>query len=274
MKGDSICISTTDYINNYIFENDKPVMYLFPGGYYSFDDKGNMDGCHFYVQDYQGNNRMVVNADSKWKEQVNHYYSYGGLIGVISTKPDKQDFKYSGKEFDRTYGIDLYDFHARQYDPIIPGFNSIDPMAEKYYGISPYAYCAGDPVNCVDPTGCSTKVVLNDSTGCYDVIGGDLTDGDKRIYIYAKDEDGNEVNTEIVLGMTPTMTSFYNPDSKKFQGSINITDQSGKKFLSDIQNQDVYEDRSYWLDARNGKIYDFKASNYDKKKKKSTFELL
>jgi hypothetical protein len=31
----------------------KPAMCRFGGGYYSFDDKGNMDGCHFYVQDYQ-----------------------------------------------------------------------------------------------------------------------------------------------------------------------------------------------------------------------------
>lgn len=31
---------------------------------------------------------------------------------------------------------------------------SQDPMSEKYYGISPYAYCAGDPVNLVDIDGC------------------------------------------------------------------------------------------------------------------------
>ena len=29
----------------------------------------------------------------------------------------------------------------------------MDPMAQKYYGLSPYAYCAGDPVNLVDPEG-------------------------------------------------------------------------------------------------------------------------
>ena len=143
----------TDYINNYIFENDKPVMFLFNGGYYSFDSEGNMDGCHLYVQDYQGNNRMVVNAYTDEVEQISHYYPYGALMGDISTQPEKQNFKYSGKELDRTYGLDLYDFHARLYDPIGPGFTSIDPLAEKYYGISPYAYCAGDPVNCVDPTG-------------------------------------------------------------------------------------------------------------------------
>ena len=29
----------------------------------------------------------------------------------------------------------------------------MDPLAEKYYHLSPYAYCAGDPVNLVDPDG-------------------------------------------------------------------------------------------------------------------------
>ena len=28
-----------------------------------------------------------------------------------------------------------------------------DPLSEKYYAISPYAYCAGNPVNLVDPNG-------------------------------------------------------------------------------------------------------------------------
>lgn len=30
---------------------------------------------------------------------------------------------------------------------------SIDPKAESFYHISPYTYCAGDPVNLVDPDG-------------------------------------------------------------------------------------------------------------------------
>ena len=29
----------------------------------------------------------------------------------------------------------------------------MDPLAEKYYSISPYAYCAGNPVNRIDPDG-------------------------------------------------------------------------------------------------------------------------
>ncbi len=151
-----------DYTNGYIFTNGKPSMFSFDGGYYSFDGQGKLNGCHYYIQDYQGNNRMVVNAATNRTEQVTHYYPYGELMADISTNPDAQQFKYSGKELDRSFGLDLYDFHARQQDAKLGRFNSIDPLAEKYYRLSPYSYCGGDPVNCVDPDGRKLKGVNNE----------------------------------------------------------------------------------------------------------------
>ncbi|MBO7192992.1 MAG: hypothetical protein J6V47_01750 [Bacteroidaceae bacterium] len=47
----------------------------------------------------------------------------------------------------------MYDSGARWQYSLIPRFSTIDPLAEKYYHLSPYAYCAGDPVNLVDPDG-------------------------------------------------------------------------------------------------------------------------
>ncbi len=58
-------------------------MYRFDGGYVSFSND-TIDGWHYYIQDYMGNNRMVVNSDGTI-EQVTHYYPYGGVIGDIST---------------------------------------------------------------------------------------------------------------------------------------------------------------------------------------------
>ncbi len=135
-----------DYIGNLILKNGQPSMYLFEGGYASFDTNGAVDGWHYYIQDYMGNNRMVVNRNDT-TEQVTHYYPYGGVIGDISTNENVQKYKFEGKELDRTFGLDNYDIHARQYFAMAPMWDRIDPLAEKYYGISPYSYCGGDPVN-------------------------------------------------------------------------------------------------------------------------------
>ena len=153
--GGSVTVMTrnTNYIGNCVFNGCIPSMFRFDGGYCTFDNQGMKNGVHYYVQDYQGNNRMVVNAQTNAVEQVLHYYPYGSLMGDISTNQSLQSYMYSGKELDRTYGLDLYDFHARQQDPILGRFTKPDQKSEDYYGISPYTYCAGDPVNCVDPTG-------------------------------------------------------------------------------------------------------------------------
>ena len=133
-------------------KNGQPSMYLFDGGYASFNSNGAVDGWHYYIQDYMGNNRMVINKNGT-VEQVTHYYPYGGVIGDISTDESLQKYKFEGKELDRTFGLDNYDIHARQYFAMAPMWDRIDKLAEKFYGFSPYAYCGGDPVNRIDKDG-------------------------------------------------------------------------------------------------------------------------
>ena len=139
----------TDYCGNMIYENNVLKQILIDGGYITFN--GSTPVYHYYLQDHQGNNRVVCNA-SGTVEQVNHYYPFGGLYGQ-STNGDTQRFKYNGKELDRMHGLDLYDYGARHYDAAIGRFTTVDPLAEKYYSISPYAYCGNDPINCIDPSG-------------------------------------------------------------------------------------------------------------------------
>jgi len=40
-------------------------------------------------------------------------------------------------------------------------FTTMDPLAEKYYSWSPYAYCMGNPVRNVDPTGMASSPYYN-----------------------------------------------------------------------------------------------------------------
>ncbi|MCM1503545.1 MAG: hypothetical protein NC115_12920 [Bacteroidales bacterium] len=50
-------------------------------------------------------------------------------------------------------GLPLLDYGARFYNPTATRWTTMDPMAEKYYSVSPYAFCSGNPVNFVDPAG-------------------------------------------------------------------------------------------------------------------------
>ena len=61
-------------------------------------------------------------------------------------------FTFTGKEKDSETGY--YAFGARYYDCDLSGlFLSVDPMSDKYPNLSPYAYCAWNPVKLVDPGG-------------------------------------------------------------------------------------------------------------------------
>ena len=110
---------------------------------------------HYYIKDYQGNVRAVIDEEGRL-EEVNNYYPYGGLMGAAGS--GVQPRKYGGKELDRENGLDWYDSQARHY-PTITRFITMDPMAEKYYSASPYSYCHGNPINRIDPNG--AEISLN-----------------------------------------------------------------------------------------------------------------
>lgn len=80
-------------------------------------------------------------------EQRNNYFPYGGLLNDVTNSMDVQTRKYNGKELDRMHGLNLYDFHARQYDAALGLFTSMDPLCETTYHMSPYVFCMGNPVN-------------------------------------------------------------------------------------------------------------------------------
>ena len=138
-------LMTRDYCGNYIYKNGCLERVMTENGYIQGGE------LYFYIKDYQGNVRVVLNQANQPVE-VNSYYPYGGLMAATTTE-GTQPYKYGTKELDRENGLDWYDFHARQMDPMVPRFTTIDPKCEKYYAISPYAYCAGNPIAYIDPNG-------------------------------------------------------------------------------------------------------------------------
>ncbi|MDE6481143.1 MAG: RHS repeat-associated core domain-containing protein [Muribaculaceae bacterium] len=144
--------SAVEYHGNVIYRAGKVHMILFPGCYATLDDTSAT--FHYYTQDYLGNNRAVINGSTGAIEQTVAYYPYGGIIADLGTAATTgQPYKFGGKELMTAKGLYEYDFGARQYYSAVPGFTRIDPMAEKYLWLSPYLYCANNPVNAIDPDG-------------------------------------------------------------------------------------------------------------------------
>ena len=66
-------------------------------------------------------------------------------------------FLYQGKEWQTELGLNLYDFHARQFDPALGRFLRVDPAGQFN---SPYVGMGNNPVMTVDPDGNIAFVAL------------------------------------------------------------------------------------------------------------------
>ena len=81
--------------------------------------------------------------------------TYGKTSSNISSYGDPDHPSFTGKETDCETGFSY--FGARYYDPtLLTGWTAVDPMSDKYPSLSPYNYCAWNPMKLVDPDGMDT----------------------------------------------------------------------------------------------------------------------
>ena len=113
-------------------------------------DSTNMWSANYYITDHLGSVRVVTDAEG----EVLDTYDYMPYGSEFTTDTDNiTDYRFTGKEKQTAFGnSNIYDSFAR-FQNTYGRFMSIDPKAEEFYHISPYTYCAGDPVNLVDPDG-------------------------------------------------------------------------------------------------------------------------
>ena len=86
----------------------------------------------------------------------------------------------TGKERDEETGYGYFGARYMDYE-LMTMWLSVDPVADKYPGISPYAYCAWNPVKLIDPDG--REIWINGSDGnSYKYRKGKLYTADGKLY--------------------------------------------------------------------------------------------
>jgi RHS repeat-associated protein len=86
------------------------------------------------------------------------YYPFG--LQWANSDPDESASKYGhtskemqDREWSSTEGLDWEDFGARMYDPVVGRWWSVDPLAQSFGNVSPYASLFNNPISFIDPTG-------------------------------------------------------------------------------------------------------------------------
>ena len=102
------------------------------------------------------NNDGVIQPSSEVLEE-NNYYPFGlkhqGYNDISNSCKSEQaeKYQYNGKEFEDSFGLNIYEMDLRQYDPAIGRWTVQDPVV--HHEFSPYSAFDNNPVYWADPSG-------------------------------------------------------------------------------------------------------------------------
>ena len=166
--------TTTDYAGNYMYKNGTLQFFNHPEGY--VENNAGTYKYHYQYKDHLGNIRLSYFNNGTATSPIlviseeNNYYPFGLRHKGYNDAPNgygnsaAKMFKFGGKEYqEEEFGgknLDWYDFHARNYNAALGRWMNVDPLAENFYGWSPYNYTYNNPLNFIDPTGLGPEDII------------------------------------------------------------------------------------------------------------------
>lgn len=193
---------TTEYINGFQYLNGQLQFFPHAEGYVKPKDGGGYLYVYQY-KDHLGNVRLSY-ADLDGDGEINpaeeileekNYYPFGlqhdGYNTGVSDERsvEAEQIKYNGKEFEDSFGLNMYEMDLRQYDPAIGRWIVQDPVV--HHDFSPYSAFDNNPVYWADPSGADSQPTGNsididklfkdsEHGDTYEMIGGKLTYSGKQ----------------------------------------------------------------------------------------------
>jgi RHS repeat-associated protein len=109
------------------------------------------ENWYIYHSDHLGSSSFLSDASGDPTQHL-QYMPFGEtFVEQRSVTSYYTPYTFSAKERDLETGYSY--FGARYYSSDISVWLSVDPMADKNFGVSPYNYCHWNPINLIDPDG-------------------------------------------------------------------------------------------------------------------------
>ncbi len=165
--------TSNGFTTNYVYDGNKLITEISSTHRFDFlyDENGRLYGFiyndrewYFYIRDCLNNILGIVEPDGSLVAK----YSYNAFGECTITQDDYDigkinPFRYKGYYFDTESG--MYYCHTRYYVPEWCRWLTPDSLEylniESVQGLNLFAYCANDPINMYDPSGCIGILVLS-----------------------------------------------------------------------------------------------------------------
>ena len=201
---------------------------------------------YFYHSDHLGSASWITDGDGIPIQHL-QYLPYGEpfVNQRAAGSTYRERFTFTGKERDEETGYSY--FSARYLDhEILTSFLSVDRYAHKYPSISPYAYCAWNPIRLIDPSGDS--VVLEGDAKLINYAVGDMQNRTKNLQLSVNEKgsvsySGKPVTedevymAEIINNKQIKVNMFLQKDSK-IRDNLEMLEGACDAF----DGSDVYKD--------------------------------
>ncbi|MFF3322717.1 RHS repeat-associated core domain-containing protein [Streptomyces sp. NPDC002889] len=170
----------------------------------------------FLAGDHHGTSSLSVDATT---QAVVRRYStpFGAARGTTSSGTWPDDKRFLGKPADT--GTGLTHIGAREYDPAIGRFLSVDPLleSEKHQSLNGYAYAENSPVTIADPTGLAGQITCSGSSCTPEMIAAEETLSPP---LFAGGSGNNAKSSSSGNSGTASSTSTGNTCNAKCQAAI------------------------------------------------------